>query len=63
MNVILYEEDWGRYPSATVHYETQNRSWVEFAKKLEIQGVKNNKFFLALLNPSLRYVDPWDDIS
>lgn len=61
MNVILYEEDWGRYPSATVHYETQNRSWVEFAKKLEIQGVKNNKFFLALLNPSLRYVDPWDE--
>lgn len=61
MNVILYEEDWGRYPSASVHYETRNQSWVELAKKLEIQGVKNNKFFLALLNPELRYVDPWDE--
>ncbi len=58
---ILYEEDWGRYPTATVHYETQNRSWVELAKKLELTGVKNNKFFLALHNPELRYVDPWDE--
>lgn len=58
---ILYEEDWGRYPSAVVHYETRNRSWVELAKKLEMVGVKNNKFFLALLNPALRYVDPWDE--
>ena len=58
---ILYEEDWGRYPSAAVHYETRNRSWVELAKKLEMVGVKNNKFFLALLNPALRYVDPWDE--
>lgn len=58
---ILYEEDWGRYPTAVVHYETRNRSWVELAKKLELSGVKNNKFFLALLNPELRYVDPWDE--
>lgn len=61
MNVILYEEDWGRYPGAIVHYETRNRSWVELAKKLELSGVKNNRFFLALLNPALRYVDPWDE--
>lgn len=57
--MILYAEDWGRYPNAVVHYETQNRSWVELAKKLELQGVKNNKFFLALHDPDLRYVDPW----
>ena len=58
---ILYEEDWGRYPSAIVHYETRNRSWVELAKKLELSGVRNNKFFLALINPELRYIDPWDE--
>ena len=51
--MILYAEDWGRYPNAVVHYETQNRSWVELAKKLELQGVKNNKFFLALHDPDL----------
>ena len=59
--MILYTEDWGRYPNASVHYETQNRSWVELAKKLELQGVKNNKFLLALHDPSLRYVDPWKE--
>ena len=59
--MILFEEDWGRYPTAIVHYETRNRSWVELAKKLELQGVTNNKFFLSLINPDLRYVDPWDE--
>lgn len=58
---ILFEEDWGRYPTAVPHYETRNRSWVELAKKLELSGVKNNKFFLALINPELRYVDAWDE--
>lgn len=57
--MILFAEDWGRYPNAIPHYSTRNRTWVELAKKYELQGVKNNQFFLALHNPALEFVDPW----
>lgn len=61
MNVILFKEDWDKYPSAVVHWETKNESWIKHYKLLERMGVANNKFHLALINPALRDVDPWDE--
>ena len=57
---ILYTSDFKKYPSAIVDLKTKNRSWVEFAAKLESMGVKNWGFHLTLLDPSLVGVDPHD---
>jgi len=57
---ILFERDWLSYPTAVVHHTTKNKSWVEFAVLLKKMGVKNHLFHLALLNPELEHVDPFD---
>jgi hypothetical protein len=57
--MILYKEDWNRYPGAIVDEETTNKSWVELAHKLHYMNIENNCFFLALHNPELQGVDPF----
>lgn len=57
---ILFEEDWLSHPTAIPHFSTTNKSWVEFAVLLKKMGVKNHLFHLALLNPELENVDPFD---
>ena len=59
--MMLFLEDWRRYPNAIIHYETKNKSALELAAKLRMMGVKNHFFFLALHNPALRDVDPYAD--
>lgn len=41
-------------------YHTKNKSFLKVQKQLEILGVRNNDFFLILLNPRLQGVDPYD---
>lgn len=41
-------------------YHTRNKSFIKVHKQLELLGVKNNEFFLLLLNPRLQGVDPHD---
>src|SRR6187399_3238224 len=57
---ILFQEDWLRpeHANTVVHYETRNQSALVFAAKLKHMGIKNHLFFLSLLNPRLRNVDP-----
>jgi len=55
--MILFLEDWRRYPNATVHLGTTNASFIEFAAKLKKTNVKNYLFVLALHNPKLLDVD------
>lgn len=57
--MILFYDDWDYYPSATIHKETTNTSFIELAKLYRDMGIKNNAFHLALINPHLRYVDPF----
>lgn len=58
--MMLFDEQWETdYPYAVVHMETKNRSFVEYAALLKSMGVKNHRFCLTLLNPELRFVDPW----
>lgn len=40
--------------------ETRNLSFIQTAVDLKRLGIKNNMFFLALYDPSLRNVDPYD---
>jgi len=56
--MILFEEDWLKYPTAIIHTTTQNDSWFEMAKKYKAMGIKNHAFLLALINPLLQFVNP-----
>jgi len=59
--MILFAEDWARYPGAIPDYYTKNTSFVRIAKVLHEMGVQNCLFMLALHNPELQGVDPFDE--
>lgn len=42
------------------HMSTTNKSFLEMHKYLEDSGISNNKFMLALLDPDLARIDPYD---
>lgn len=42
------------------HMSTTNKSFLEVHKYLEDSGISNNKFMLALLDPDLARIDPFD---
>lgn len=58
--MILFLDDWKKYPGASIHWTTKNTSWVRMAALYKQMGVKNFYFHLALLDPSLADVDPLD---
>lgn len=58
--MILFLDDWKKYPDAIVHYETKNKSFLRFAGLLKKMGIKNHSFCLQLHNPLLKHVDPLD---
>ena len=58
--MILFNSDWDKYPTATIHTETTNTSFIELAKLYRDMGIKNNAFHLALVNPHLRNINPHD---
>lgn len=58
---IYFAKDWAKYPTATIHYETTNKSFLDLAAKYREMGIKNHAFILALVNPELRHVDPFQE--
>lgn len=58
--MILFLDDWKRYPRAIVDDRTSNRTFVELADKYAQMGLKNYFFHLALLQPELQGLDPFD---
>lgn len=58
--MILFLEDWAKWPTAIPDTETKNRSWVVLASKYRAMGIENHAFLLALVNPALQGVDPHD---
>ena len=58
--MVLFLEDWKKYPKAIVDLETTNKSFVRLAGVYKAMGIKNNAFHLSLLNPQLQGVDPFD---
>ena len=57
--MVLYLEDWLRYPSAKPNYDTKNESYLKLAGTYYAMGVKNYAFMLALHDQSLKDVDPF----
>jgi len=55
--MILFKEDWLKYPNAVVHLSTKNESFLKMAASLKKSGVGNYLFPLALHNPRLQTVD------
>jgi len=41
-------------------HETKNKSFLKVHEQLKMLGIRNNEFFLLLLNPKLKGVDPHD---
>ncbi len=61
MDVILFKEDWKRFPSAIIDTKTTNESFLKLAHlyKTELK-IDNWAFILALLQPDLQGIDPHD---
>lgn len=57
--MVLYLEDWFRYPGAKPNYDTKNESYLKLAGTYYAMGVKNYAFMLALHDQSLKDVDPF----
>jgi hypothetical protein len=57
---ILLQSDWQKYPEAIIHLSTRNKSFLEQAAAYRFAGIKNHSFFMALHNPALAEVDPFD---
>jgi hypothetical protein len=57
---IFLQSDWEKYPQAIIHTDTKNTSFLNIAAHYRETGVQNHAFMLALLNPKLRDIDPYD---
>lgn len=58
---ILLQSDWNFHPTAIPDYQTTNRSFVRLAQLYHSMGVENYDFLLALHNPDLQGIDPFDE--
>lgn len=56
--MILFKEDWEKYPTAFPDVETSNGTFLRYARLLLAMGVVNHSFCLALINKDLKKVDP-----
>lgn len=56
--MILFANDWEDFPSAQPDWTTENVSFLQLAQIYRDMGVKNFYFHLALIDPSLKGVDP-----
>lgn len=57
---LLFKDDWKLYPHSIVDYDTKNESALRYVDLLDSMGVKNCLWPLALHQPHLRDVDPFD---
>lgn len=48
------------YPKVYYHTSTRNKSFLEMSYFLKAKGIKNHRFMLALYDPDLAGVDPYD---
>ena len=58
--MILFSQDWAKYPKAIADFNTTNKSFLKLAALYKSMGVSNHAFLLALHDPSLVGVDPHD---
>ena len=58
--MILFIKDWRHYPKAIVDTKTKNDSFLTLAAKYRSMGIRHWYFILALHNPELQGLDPFD---
>ena len=58
--MILFLDDWKKYPTAQPDLTTKNISFIRMAVLYKKMGIKNNAFMLALINQNLIGIDPFD---
>ena len=58
--MILFANDWHKYPTARPDYTTKNESFKRLVALYRDMGVKNHLFPLALIQQELVGVDPFD---
>lgn len=58
--MILFLEDWKKYPSAIIDTNTSNPSFLRLATIYKEMGIANHGFLLALVDTKLVGVDPFD---
>ncbi len=59
--MVLFHNDWARFPRAIVDYQTTNQTFLRMASLYREMGIKNCLFPLLLLQPELQGVDPHAD--
>ena len=57
--MILFLNDWKRYPKAIADTQTTNESFLHLSALYRKMGIKNYLFPLSLLQPELQGVDPF----
>jgi hypothetical protein len=57
--MILFANDWDKYPTADVDMTTKNESFIRLAAVYKKMGIKNHAFPLALINQNLKGIDPF----
>ena len=58
--MVLFEEDWKLHPNAIFDLDTPNTSFVDMCYIFDDMKIRNNLWPLALHNPDLVGVDPFD---
>lgn len=58
--MIIFADDWKKYPTAKPNLKTTNKSFIELAAKYKLMGIRNHAFILALVDQDLVGVDPFD---
>lgn len=59
--MILFEQDFKKYPTAIIDTQTTNQSFLDLAYLYRDMGIRNNAFHLTLLQPELSGWDPFDE--
>jgi len=59
--MIFHRTDWIRFPNAVVDYNTDNESFKRLVYLYKEMGIENAEFPLALMQPELSGVDPFDE--
>lgn len=58
--MIVFKEDWGAYPDAIADTKTRNKSFLQVCGLFKAMGVDHYYFPLALTQPRLQGVNPYD---
>lgn len=59
--MILFSQEYSKYPNAIIDYKTKNESFLRTAKILHTMKIKNWSFHLTLHDKSLQGINPFDD--